>query len=99
MTDTKNSDSEPETILDAVLFEEGEHSFRERNEPVTEQPYKTSSDTKGLMILMVVGGGMTMGILLLVLPDWAIPFLLGGFVGLFIAAKLALDVLQLLRRR
>ena len=98
MTDTKNSNNESETILDAVPVEEDVHHFQERNEPVTEQPYKTSSDTKGLMILMVVGGGMTMGILLLVLPDWAIPIALGGFVGLLIAVKLLLGLLQLLRR-
>ncbi|PQO38712.1 hypothetical protein C5Y96_02190 [Blastopirellula marina] len=99
MSNTTKPDNQSNTLLDSVLSEEGDRSFRAVDNPSPQQPYKTSSDTKGLMILMVIGGVLTMGILLLTLPEWALPFVLGGFAGLFIAVKLVLEVRQLLRKR
>lgn len=99
MPEPMNPDSQPKTVFDAFPREEGKRTIDEPNHAATEQPYKTSSDTKGLMIFLVVGGVLTMGILLLVLPDWSIPLALGGFVGLLIAVKAVLSALHLLRSR
>ncbi|MFN3153075.1 hypothetical protein [Bremerella sp.] len=99
MNDTSENETNPYTIMATARSKDGRHSFEEPDASQQPTTRKSSPETRGLMILLVIGGSLTMLILLMTLPQWAIPFVLGGFAGLFIAVKLAIEVMQVLRRR
>lgn len=99
MNDISENKTNPYTMMATASSKDGRHSIEEPDASASQTTQKSSPETRGLMILLVIGGSLTMLILLMTLPQWAIPFVLGGFAGLFIAVKLAIEVLQLLRSR